>query len=149
MQAWRGDRDGDIALRDGRSVRGIHPRTTGAGAARAYIAGRISAGQITSALSARPRPCARAVASPLRDARTTPRRHRYNHVNVIVKYHEIDTDMYRVVGFYVEPFSIKHEFEIDMPWDPTVLSREKERARVVAVDRTAERARGRERAAAV
>ena len=88
-------------------------------------------------------------APPLRDARTTPRRHRYNHVNVIVKYHEIDTDMYRVVGFYVEPFSIKHEFEIDMPWDPKVLSQEKERARAVAVDRTAERARGRERAAAV
>ena len=40
-------------------------------------------------------------------------------MNVIVKYHQIDVDAFRVVGFYVEPFSIKHEFLDGAEWDPT------------------------------
>ena len=32
----------------------------------------------------------------------------YNHVNIIIKYHELSPDENRVVGFYVEPFSVKH-----------------------------------------
>jgi len=37
----------------------------------------------------------------------------YNHVNIELQYHavETETDKYRIVGFTVEPFSIKHEFE--------------------------------------
>ena len=35
----------------------------------------------------------------------------YNHVNIIIKYHQIDVDAFRVVGFYVEPFTVKHEYE--------------------------------------
>ena len=35
----------------------------------------------------------------------------YNHVNFFVAYEETSNGSYRVVGFRVEPFSIKHEFE--------------------------------------
>ena len=35
----------------------------------------------------------------------------YNHVNIIVEYHTVEDDEYRVVGFYVEPLSIKHTFQ--------------------------------------
>ena len=149
---------GDVALRDRRSFRGIHPHTTGAGArarvvikkstldepqqqqqkCRARIFPHLGALGATATV--------RACDSP-RDARTTPRHHRYNHVNVMVKYHEIDVDTYRVVGFYVEPFSIKHEFGSGKTWDPKVFIREKERAAVVG--RTAEKQRGKELAAAV
>lgn len=34
----------------------------------------------------------------------------YNHVNIILDYHTVDTDAHRIVGFYVEPLSVKHEF---------------------------------------
>lgn len=30
----------------------------------------------------------------------------YNHVNMVVKYHELSPQENRVVGFYVEPFSV-------------------------------------------
>ena len=46
----------------------------------------------------------------------------YNHVNIIIKYHQIDVDAFRVVGFYVEPFTVKHEYEdaqTDLTNDPT------------------------------
>ena len=33
----------------------------------------------------------------------------FNHVNIIVEYHPLE-DGSRVVGFYVEPFSVKHKF---------------------------------------
>uniref|UniRef100_A0A7S3JWL9 Transmembrane 9 superfamily member n=1 Tax=Aureoumbra lagunensis TaxID=44058 RepID=A0A7S3JWL9_9STRA len=33
----------------------------------------------------------------------------FNHVNIIVEYHPLD-DGSRVVGFYVEPFTVKHRF---------------------------------------
>jgi transmembrane 9 superfamily protein 2/4 len=34
----------------------------------------------------------------------------YNHVNVVLEYHTVDTDSHRIVGFYVEPLSVKHVF---------------------------------------
>jgi len=40
----------------------------------------------------------------------------YNHVNIIIEYHVVDEDEYRVVGFYVEPLSIKHNFNSG-EWD--------------------------------
>jgi transmembrane 9 superfamily protein 2/4 len=42
----------------------------------------------------------------------------YNHVNIIVEYHTVDEDEYRVVGFYVEPLSVKHTF-MSGEWDGT------------------------------
>ena len=38
----------------------------------------------------------------------------YNHVNIEIMYHpvEMETDQYRIVRFSVEPFSIKHDFEL-------------------------------------
>mmetsp|Transcript_16062 Transcript_16062/g.44416 ORF Transcript_16062/g.44416 Transcript_16062/m.44416 type:complete len:654 (-) Transcript_16062:2219-4180(-) len=43
----------------------------------------------------------------------------FNHVNIIVKYHQYDAtkEEYRVVGFAVEPMSIKHEFKGGYDWD--------------------------------
>ena len=43
-------------------------------------------------------------------------------MNVVVEYHVMDVDKYHVVGFYVEPFSVKHEFGFGMPWDPEVMA---------------------------
>jgi transmembrane 9 superfamily protein 2/4 len=40
----------------------------------------------------------------------------YNHVNIIIKYHELSPDENRVVGFYVEPFSVKHSFMNGVTW---------------------------------
>jgi transmembrane 9 superfamily protein 2/4 len=40
----------------------------------------------------------------------------FNHVNIIVEYHPLD-DGSRVVGFYVEPFTVKHRFVNDQGWD--------------------------------
>ena len=34
----------------------------------------------------------------------------YNHVNIILEYHAVDNDAQRIVGFYVEPLSVKHSF---------------------------------------
>eukprot|EP01038_Epipyxis_sp_PR26KG_P012781 gene12781-17137_t len=39
----------------------------------------------------------------------------YNHVNIILEYHTVEQDGHRIVGFYVEPLSIKHTFDKD--WD--------------------------------
>ena len=48
----------------------------------------------------------------------------YNHVNIVLEYHPVDVDSYRIVGFYVEPLSIKHKFTKN--WngegDPPALS---------------------------
>lgn len=43
----------------------------------------------------------------------------YNHVNIIVDYHQRDPGVagYRVVGFAVEPMSVKHEFQGGFDWD--------------------------------
>jgi transmembrane 9 superfamily protein 2/4 len=43
----------------------------------------------------------------------------YNHVNIIIDYHQPDpaTPGYRVVGFSVEPVSVKHEFQGGYDWD--------------------------------
>lgn len=43
----------------------------------------------------------------------------YNHVNIVVDYHQADPDVqgYRVVGFAVEPLSINHSFQGDYDWD--------------------------------
>jgi len=43
----------------------------------------------------------------------------YNHVNIVVDYHQVEggQDGYRVVGFAVEPFSIRHSFAGDWEWD--------------------------------
>jgi transmembrane 9 superfamily protein 2/4 len=48
---------------------------------------------------------------------TPPTQYVYNHVNLIVKYHEVAEDANRVVGFYVEPFSVRHMFVNSMRWD--------------------------------
>mmetsp|Transcript_48686 Transcript_48686/g.136158 ORF Transcript_48686/g.136158 Transcript_48686/m.136158 type:complete len:637 (+) Transcript_48686:19-1929(+) len=32
----------------------------------------------------------------------------YNHVNIIIEYHEVEGPAYRIVGFYVEPLSVRH-----------------------------------------
>lgn len=39
----------------------------------------------------------------------------YNHVNIILEYHTVEADGHRIVGFYVEPLSIKHSFS--SPWN--------------------------------
>ncbi len=41
----------------------------------------------------------------------------YNHVNIILDYHQVDADAYRIVGFYVEPISVKHSFKNGEKWD--------------------------------
>jgi len=42
----------------------------------------------------------------------------YNHVNIVLDYHKPDTgEGYRVVGFSVEPRSIKHKFHGGYEWD--------------------------------
>lgn len=43
----------------------------------------------------------------------------FNHVNIILDYHQPDTtkDGYRVVGFSVEPLSVKHNFSGGFKWD--------------------------------
>eukprot|EP00535_Pseudo-nitzschia_heimii_P003279 CAMPEP_0197180032 /NCGR_PEP_ID=MMETSP1423-20130617/4788_1 /TAXON_ID=476441 /ORGANISM="Pseudo-nitzschia heimii, Strain UNC1101" /LENGTH=652 /DNA_ID=CAMNT_0042630051 /DNA_START=122 /DNA_END=2080 /DNA_ORIENTATION=- len=43
----------------------------------------------------------------------------YNHVNIHVEYHQYDpaVEEYRVVGFGVEPISIKHKFQGGYEWD--------------------------------
>ncbi len=49
----------------------------------------------------------------------------YNHVNIIIEYHVVGEDANRIVGFYVEPLSIRHAYNGD--WDgkgaaPTLTS---------------------------
>lgn len=43
----------------------------------------------------------------------------YNHVNIIIDYHQVDPEEegYRVVAFAVEPFSVKHKYANDYTWD--------------------------------
>lgn len=41
----------------------------------------------------------------------------YNHVNIHVDYHANEDGGYSVVGFAVEPLSVKHEFEGSYKWD--------------------------------
>lgn len=41
----------------------------------------------------------------------------YNHVNLILDYHQVEPDGYRVVGFYVEPMSVKHAYSGGEKWD--------------------------------
>jgi transmembrane 9 superfamily protein 2/4 len=41
----------------------------------------------------------------------------YNHVNIIIEYHTVSPGQHRIVGFYVEPLSIKHSFFGDVEWD--------------------------------
>ena len=48
----------------------------------------------------------------------------YNHVNIVIDYHEIDKDfdndddqLYRIVGFSTEPFSVRHNFVGASSWD--------------------------------
>jgi len=40
----------------------------------------------------------------------------YNHVNVILEYHKVGEEGHRIVGFYVEPLSVKHSFKSGK-WD--------------------------------
>jgi len=40
----------------------------------------------------------------------------YNHANILIDYHSRE-EGYRVVGFSVEPLSVKHEFENNFKWD--------------------------------
>lgn len=37
----------------------------------------------------------------------------YNHVNIILEYHSVEGEGDRIVGFYVEPLSVKHSFNSD------------------------------------
>lgn len=47
----------------------------------------------------------------------------HNHLRFTILYHkDIQTDLARIVGFEVEPFSVKHEYEA--PWDPVKPSLE-------------------------
>jgi len=47
----------------------------------------------------------------------------HNHLRFTILYHkDIETDLARIVGFEVEPFSVKHEYEA--PWDPVKPSLE-------------------------
>ena len=41
----------------------------------------------------------------------------FNHVNIIVEYYVVEGEGSRVVGFYAEPFSVKHKFANDQTWD--------------------------------
>lgn len=41
----------------------------------------------------------------------------YNHVNIILDYHQVELDGYRVVGFYIEPISVRHAFTDNLVWD--------------------------------
>lgn len=41
----------------------------------------------------------------------------YNHVNIILEYSTVEEDGHRIVGFYVEPISIKHRFTGGKQWD--------------------------------
>lgn len=42
----------------------------------------------------------------------------HNHLRFTILYHkDVHTDLARIVGFEVEPFSVKHEYEA--PWDKT------------------------------
>merc|ERR1712238_245077 len=43
----------------------------------------------------------------------------FNHVNIVVDYHQYDPEVesYRVVGFAVEPISINHQFQGGYDWD--------------------------------
>lgn len=41
----------------------------------------------------------------------------YNHVNIIIEVNSVVEGAYRVVGFYVEPFSVKHKFVDNAKWD--------------------------------
>lgn len=34
----------------------------------------------------------------------------YNHVNILLDYHTVEENGHRIVGFYVEPMSVKHTF---------------------------------------
>jgi transmembrane 9 superfamily protein 2/4 len=47
----------------------------------------------------------------------------HNHLRFTILYHkDVETDLARIVGFEVEPFSVKHEYEA--PWDPVKPSLE-------------------------
>lgn len=39
----------------------------------------------------------------------------YNHVSIVLEYHTVEENGHRIVGFYVEPLSIKHAFST--PWN--------------------------------
>jgi transmembrane 9 superfamily protein 2/4 len=41
----------------------------------------------------------------------------YNHVNIILEYHTLDENAHRIVGFYVEPLSVKHRTQSGADWD--------------------------------
>ena len=41
----------------------------------------------------------------------------YNHANIVIEYHEAVPGGNRIVGFYVEPFSVQHEFVGGVSWD--------------------------------
>mmetsp|Transcript_24771 Transcript_24771/g.36534 ORF Transcript_24771/g.36534 Transcript_24771/m.36534 type:complete len:635 (-) Transcript_24771:180-2084(-) len=41
----------------------------------------------------------------------------YNHVNIVLEYSTVEEDGHRIVGFYVEPLSIKHRFVGGKLWD--------------------------------
>lgn len=45
----------------------------------------------------------------------------YNHVNIVIEYHSVDQDAHRIVGFYVEPLSIKHSFVGGATWDGKII----------------------------
>jgi len=47
-----------------------------------------------------------------------------NHVNIELQYHAVETeeDKYRIVGFIVQPFSIKHEFDLDEALDTKITN---------------------------
>ena len=50
---------------------------------------------------------------------TSPSSYIFNHVKLIVEYHQVvpEEEAYRVVGFLVEPISVKHKFSNGFDWD--------------------------------
>lgn len=39
----------------------------------------------------------------------------YNHAKIVLEYHTVGSNKHRIVGFYIEPFSIRHRFKVRSP----------------------------------
>ncbi|KAJ8612565.1 hypothetical protein CTAYLR_007198 [Chrysophaeum taylorii] len=50
--------------------------------------------------------------------RVVAKHYLYNHASIVIEYHEAVPDGNRIVGFYVEPFSIAHKFPEGTSYDP-------------------------------
>mmetsp|Transcript_4673 Transcript_4673/g.14911 ORF Transcript_4673/g.14911 Transcript_4673/m.14911 type:complete len:552 (+) Transcript_4673:403-2058(+) len=48
--------------------------------------------------------------------RVSGKHYLYNHANIVIEFHEAVPDGNRIVGFYVEPFSLQHVFSDGVTW---------------------------------